>query len=136
MSRKDSQSDAASSVGDQSDAGSEKGGSGGGSQGDAAEFLKETKFSFKVLFNSYLLVQCALPSGDYCSPSTTLITQAAVFGVVYEMRRLPLDRDFRLGIPTMFLEFLQWLILIFGPEWDWDVNWANRCATSTGCQLS
>ena len=48
MSHKDSQSDAASSVGDQSDAGSEKGGSGGGSQGDAAEFLKETKFSFKV----------------------------------------------------------------------------------------
>ena len=52
MSRQDSQSDAASSVGDQSDAGSEKGGSGGGgSQGDAAEFLKETKFSFKVLIN-------------------------------------------------------------------------------------
>lgn len=48
MSKKDSQSDAASSVGDQSDAGSEKGGSGVGSQGDAAEFLKETKFSFKV----------------------------------------------------------------------------------------
>lgn len=48
MSRKDSQSDAASSVGDHSDAGSDKGGSGGGSQGDAAEFLKENKFSIKV----------------------------------------------------------------------------------------
>ena len=65
--------------------------------------------------------------------------QAAVFGVIYSLRKLQLDRDLRLGVPTLFLEFLQWLILIFGPEWDWDVNWSNRCihvlACHTGCGL-
>lgn len=55
-----------------------------------------------------------------------VLWQAAVFGVVFSLKRLQLDRDFRLGIPTLFLEFLQWLILIFGPDWGWDVNWSNR----------
>ena len=49
-----------------------------------------------------------------------------MFDVVYSLKKLQLDRDLRLGIPTLFLEFLQWLILIFGPEWDWDVDWSNR----------
>lgn len=52
--------------------------------------------------------------------------QAAVFDVVYSLKKLQLDRDLRLGVPTLFLEFLQWLILIFGPEWDWDIDWTNR----------
>ncbi|DBA80194.1 TPA: hypothetical protein ACH3X2_007658 [Trebouxia sp. C0005] len=99
MSRQDAASDAASSVGGASDAGSEAGKSDAGSHGgdQAADILKESKFSLK----------------------------AAIFGVVYSLKKLQLDRDFRLGIPTLFLEFLQWLILIFGPEWDWDVNWSN-----------
>ena len=63
------------------------------------------------------------------------LLQAAVFSVVFEVRKLPLDRDFRLGVPTLFLEFLQWLILIFGPEWDWDVNWNNRFEKLTACRL-
>ncbi|DBB01294.1 TPA: hypothetical protein ACH3X3_011692 [Trebouxia sp. C0006] len=99
MSRQDAASDAASSVGGASDAGSEAGKSDAGSHGgdQAADILKESKFSLK----------------------------GAIFGVVYSLKQLQLDRDFRLGIPTLFLEFLQWLILIFGPEWDWDVNWSN-----------
>lgn len=136
MSRKDSQSDAASSVGDQSDAGSEKGGSGGGSQGDAAEFLKENKFSLKVLFPTLEPARTAQRTVKYSRvlnsecvyDACAFLLQAAVFGIVYEMRKSPLDRDFRLGVPTLFLEFLQWLILIFGPEWDWDVDWTNRFA--------
>ena len=57
-----------------------------------------------------------------------MLLQAAIFYVGYSLKRLQLDRDFRLGVPTLFLEFLQWLILIFGPEWDWDINWSNRYA--------
>ena len=49
-----------------------------------------------------------------------------MFDVVYSLKKLQLDRDLRLGIPTLFLEFLQWLILIFGPEWDWDIDWSDR----------
>lgn len=50
MSRQaDSQSDAASSVGGTSDAGSESGKSEAGSQGDqTADLLRESKFSLKV----------------------------------------------------------------------------------------
>lgn len=51
-----------------------------------------------------------------------------MFDVVYSLKKLQLDRDLRLGVPTLFLEFLQWLILIFGPEWDWDIDWTNRFA--------
>ena len=58
-----------------------------------------------------------------------------MFSVVYSLKRLQLDRDFRLGIPTLFLEFLQWLILIFGPEWDWDIDWSNRCQTDPASHL-
>ncbi|KAL3141597.1 hypothetical protein ABBQ32_004838 [Trebouxia sp. C0010 RCD-2024] len=103
MSRQlDSASDAASSIGG-SDAGSEAGKSEAGSQvaDDGGDLLKESKFSFK----------------------------AAVFSVVYSLKRLQLDRDIRLGVPTLFLEFLQLLILIFGPQWDWDIDWSNRYST-------
>ena len=138
MSRVDSASDAASSVGGASDAGSEAGRSDAGSQGgdQQADLLKESKFSLKVSTNlvQLLLVQQASIQSDKAIPGALrhncpfLLLQAAIFGVVYSLKRLQLDRDFRLGVPTLFLEFLQWLILIFGPEWDWDINWSNRYA--------
>lgn len=66
MSRQlDSASDAASSVGGASDAGSESGKSEAGSQGDqAADILKESKFSLKVHFSNndiYLTVDMDSP---------------------------------------------------------------------------
>ncbi len=133
MSRQDAASDAASSVGGASDAGSEAGKSDAGSHGgdQAADILKESKFSLKVRFLSFISLDLDCPriSNDctLCRLLTSLLwQQGAIFGVVYSLKKLQLDRDFRLGIPTLFLEFLQWLILIFGPEWDWDVNWSNR----------
>ena len=133
MSRQDAASDAASSVGGASDAGSEAGKSDAGSHGgdQAADILKESKFSLKVRlpFAHKPCLDCPRISNDckLCRLLTSLLwQQAAIFGVVYSLKGLQLDRDFRLGIPTLFLEFLQWLILIFGPEWDWNVNWSNR----------
>ena len=28
-------------------------------------------------------------------------------------------------IPHMVVEYLQWLILVFGPRWDWNVDWTG-----------
>ena len=28
-------------------------------------------------------------------------------------------------IPHMVVEYLQWLILVFGPQWDWHVDWTG-----------
>ena len=28
-------------------------------------------------------------------------------------------------VPHMVVEYLQWLILVFGPQWNWDVDWSN-----------
>ena len=30
-----------------------------------------------------------------------------------------------LQVPHMVVEYLQWLILVFGPQWDWNVDWSN-----------
>lgn len=86
MSRQDSASDAASSVGGASDAGSEAGKSGAGSQGgdQAADILNQSKFSLKVrhLFSrsSCTLIASSSSIGDVPQVQTCTYVTIVVAG--------------------------------------------------------
>ena len=79
--------------------------------------------------------------------------QEAIFGAVYTLTQDSILRDWRyavrpytasapsqndmtlstngsagacsMQIPHMVVEYLQWLILVFGPQWDWNVDWTG-----------